>query len=127
MRWTLRPETGVPIYRQVADSLREAISAGVLGANDEVPSARVLAGEIGVNYHTIGKAFLELEGDGLLIRQRGGNFRVAAGADRDAAARLLSEKVADACDTARAQGHGPAHVYQLVDLAFRVDSAKESS
>lgn len=126
MRWTLRPETGVPIYRQVADSLREAISAGVLGADAEVPSARVLAGEIGVNYHTIGKAFLELEGDGLLVRQRGGNFRVAAGADRDAAAMVLAEKVADVCETARAQGHGPSRVHQLVDAAFSRDAAKES-
>lgn len=84
MRLLLDPDAALPLYRQVADALRATIAAGRLAPEAELPSVRDLAADNGVNYHTIARAYQELEEAGLLIRQRGGPFRVRAGARPEA-------------------------------------------
>ena len=69
--FTLYPESGVPIYRQLMDQIRRLIAAGQLQAGAELPSARDLALEHAVNPMTISKAYALLEAEGLLIRNRG--------------------------------------------------------
>ena len=80
LRLALDPASALPIYRQVADALRAAIGSGRLAPDTELPGLRDLAADLRVNYHTIARAYQELEDAGLLTRQRGGPFRVALGA-----------------------------------------------
>jgi GntR family transcriptional regulator len=76
--FTLYPESGVPIYRQLIDQIRRLIAAGQLQAGAELPSVRDLAVEHAVNPMTISKAYALLEAEGLLIRNRGKPMTVAA-------------------------------------------------
>lgn len=76
--FTLYPESGVPIYRQLMDQIRRLIAAGQLQAGAELPSVRDLAVEHAVNPMTISKAYALLEAEGLLIRNRGKPMTVAA-------------------------------------------------
>ena len=50
-----------PIYAQIADNLRNQISAGVLQRDDRLPSVRELAAELAINPNTIQRAYRELE------------------------------------------------------------------
>ena len=69
--FSLRPELGVPIYRQLMDQIRRLIAAGQLPAGTALPSVRDLAMEHAVNPMTISKAYALLEAEGLLVRNRG--------------------------------------------------------
>ena len=55
-----------PIYAQIADNLRDQIRAGVLQADDRLPSVRELAAELAINPNTIQRAYRELEAQGFI-------------------------------------------------------------
>lgn len=74
------PSSGTPIYRQIADQVRQAVASGVLRAGDRLPSVREMAVELAVNPNTIAKAYQELERDGVIVTPRGKGSFVA---DRD--------------------------------------------
>lgn len=74
------PSSGTPIYRQIVDQVRQAVSSGVLRPGDRLPSVREMAVELAVNPNTIAKAYQELERDGVIETPRGKGSYVA---DRD--------------------------------------------
>jgi GntR family transcriptional regulator len=81
MEWplfTLHPQSGVPIYRQLVEQVRRLIAGGQLQAGAELPSVRDLALQYAVNPMTISKAYALLEAEGLLERHRGKPMTVAA-------------------------------------------------
>lgn len=57
-------DSKIPIYLQIYESVVSAIAAGTLEGGVILPSARKLARDLGINYHTANKAYnlLELEG-----------------------------------------------------------------
>lgn len=77
--FTLHPESGVPIYRQLVEQIRRLISGGQLPPGAELPSVRDLALQHTVNPMTVSKAYSLLEAEGLLERNRGRPMTVAAG------------------------------------------------
>ena len=77
--FSLRPESGLPIYRQLVEQVRRLIAGGQLPPGAELPSVRELAQLHAVNPMTISKAYALLEAEGLLARNRGKAMTVAAG------------------------------------------------
>jgi len=65
------PKSPIPIFRQIADQLRQAIDAGVHKPGEMLPSQRVLAVEIKVNPNTIQRAYEALEREGIVETRRG--------------------------------------------------------
>ena len=88
--FTLNPQSGTPIYRQLMDQVRWLVASNRLKPGDELPSVRELAVAHAVNAMTISKAYSLLEAEGVLARQRGKPMTVAAesGAKESKAARL---------------------------------------
>ena len=76
--FVLKPQSGIPIYRQLIEQITRLIAGGQLAAGTELPSVRELAELHTVNPMTISKAYALLESEGLLERQRGKPMRVAA-------------------------------------------------
>ena len=76
--FVLKPQSGIPIYRQLVEQVTRLIAGGQLAAGTELPSVRELAELHTVNPMTISKAYALLESEGLLERQRGKPMRVAA-------------------------------------------------
>jgi GntR family transcriptional regulator len=66
-------ETEVPIYQQLVNAIIEGIATKELEPNEPLPSVRALASDIGVNMHTVNKAYQLLKNDGFLLihRQKG--------------------------------------------------------
>lgn len=75
--FSLNPGSGVPIFRQLIDQIKQAIRMNLLVTNEQLPSVRVLAGALQINPMTISKAFSQLEVEGVLIRKRGVGMLVA--------------------------------------------------
>ncbi len=69
--FSVNPQSGIPIYRQLMEQARRMISSGQLKPGDALPSVRELASTHAVNPMTISKAYSMLEAEGLLERQRG--------------------------------------------------------
>ncbi|HTQ98345.1 MAG TPA: GntR family transcriptional regulator [Candidatus Acidoferrum sp.] len=88
--FTLNPNSGIPIYRQLIEQVRRMVASGQLQPGNEMPSVRELAVTHAVNPMTISKAYSLLENEGLLERQRGKAMTIAAehGSKESKAARL---------------------------------------
>ena len=65
------PNDGIPLGVQIVRGIRLAIAQGKLAAGEQLPSARDFAAQLQVNFHTVRKAYGELQTDGLLEFQRG--------------------------------------------------------
>ena len=60
----------VPIYAQIRNSVVEGIKTGLLNPGDQLQSSRLLAKNLGINYHTVNKAYNILISEGYLYRDR---------------------------------------------------------
>lgn len=87
-----------PVYLQIRDQIVAAIARGELLPADRLPSVRALASDLGINLHTVNKAYAVLRDEGyLLMRGRSGavvaDYQQAASAERKAASaeKLASE------------------------------------
>lgn len=75
--FALHPESGIPIYRQLAEQVRRLVAGGQLPPGAELPSVRDLALRHAVNPMTVSKAYALLEAEGVLERHRGKPMTVA--------------------------------------------------
>jgi GntR family transcriptional regulator len=66
-----------PLYQQMQDALRQAITAQALKPQEALPPERDIAAEFGVSRITVRKALDGLVGDGLLTRKQGAGTFVA--------------------------------------------------
>ncbi len=67
----LNPTLGIPIYRQVMDSIKEMVAARVLKPGDRLPSIRELSGELRINPSSAVKAYNELKHAGVIQLDHG--------------------------------------------------------
>jgi GntR family transcriptional regulator len=59
-------QSEVPIYTQLVEQLIEGMANGQLKPGDPLPSVRSLAADLGINLHTVNKAYQVLKQDGFL-------------------------------------------------------------
>ena len=74
----LLQNSGIPIYQQIADSLKEDIMTGKLKQGEYLPSIRSLAKELRISVITTMKAYELLEEEGLVTAAQGKGFYVNA-------------------------------------------------
>jgi len=60
-----------PLEEQITLALRQALAQGGIAPGDELPSVRQLAGDLGVHWNTVARAYRRLADEGLLIVRRG--------------------------------------------------------
>lgn len=58
-------KSGLPIWEQIKDNMKNRILMGVWSPGEQLPSVRSLAVELGINPNTIQRAYSELEREGL--------------------------------------------------------------
>ena len=61
----------IPLYEQLADTLRDKMYAGEYTFGDRLPSERALASEFGISHLTVRRALTMLEEEGLIVRIQG--------------------------------------------------------
>ena len=100
----------VPIYQQIRNRIVEAIAAGELSAGSGLPATRQLAVDLGINFHTVNKAYdLLRRGRAAADRPEARRGRAARCGSRPARARLEAELGEPAADAAgRGRRPGPA-------------------
>lgn len=63
--------SGIPIYTQVMDHIRQMVANGELQQGDQLPTVRQLATDLRVNFNTIARAYRMLDEAGLISTQHG--------------------------------------------------------
>jgi len=112
----LNPSSGVPPYLQLAQQVRQALSAGVLVPGDQLPTVREVVSQVAVNPNTVFKSYRELEREGLVQGRPGaGTFvlRRPDGPPPGTHARL-AKGLARWVDTARTAGMSDSAIEALV-------------
>ncbi len=104
-----------PLYEQIAAQVRASIAKGRVGEGDRLPPARELADALGVNMHTVLRAYAGLRDEGLVeMRRRRGVVVRAASNGR---ARLL-ELTRDLAREAARQGVSKAELRRMIEEAM---------
>lgn len=83
----ISPSAPGPLYQQIINGVRRAVSEGRLAPESALPSFRILASELMVSLITVKRAYEELEREGVVFRRQGlGTFVASSG---DAASREI--------------------------------------
>lgn len=112
MLLTVDLQSSHPLHDQLAGQLRQAIAAGDPGPGDKLPPAKELAGSLGVNIHTMLRAYKTLQDEGLLEVRRGRGTLVTNKAPHHVnVVAMAKQLVAEA----RRQGLGDSGIRQLLE------------
>lgn len=65
------PASEIPLFAQLAAAVRSEAAAGRLKPGDRLPAAREIAEAVGINLHTVLRAYQELRDEGLVDLRRG--------------------------------------------------------
>ncbi len=124
MAYVLDAASGIPIYRQIIEQVKVAISNGELKAGDQLPTVRQLAVDLSINLNTVIRAYRELELEGFLDMQQGTGTFVSTRkpeVDQLQKQRMIDQIVADM--VARASSYG----ISMEELAAAMRSTQEIS
>ena len=74
----IKNSSGIPIYEQIREQIKEAILNDELNEDDLLPSIRALAADLKVSVITTTRAYAELEQEGYIVNVQGKGCFVAA-------------------------------------------------
>jgi GntR family transcriptional regulator len=63
--------SGIPIYIQIMDQIRQMVANGDLKPGEQLPTVRQLAIDLQVNWNTVARAYRLLDEAGLISTQQG--------------------------------------------------------
>jgi GntR family transcriptional regulator len=110
------PASELALFAQVAASVRADAAAGRLRPGDRLPSAREVSVALGVNLHTVLRAYQELRDEGLVDMRRG---RGAVVTEAAAPLAQLHDDVVALVTRARVLGLSPDMLATLVKETAR--------
>lgn len=85
-----------PLHEQIAGAMRSAILNGDIRPGGQLPPARAAAEALGVNMHTVLRAYRALEDEGMIRLRRGQGATVLEAGQSTTVARLVERLIAEA-------------------------------
>ena len=112
-------QSKIPLYLQMEQQIIDLILLGVLKENDQLPSVRNLARELGINPNTIQKAYQDMESRGIIYSVVGrGNFVASPSAAENLKRRETMAALEKLLMDALHAGISAQELHQAVDTAF---------
>ena len=111
------PASGVPMFEQLAGSIRASAIAGTLTVGERLPSARELAASLDINVHTVLRAYQILRDEGLIELRPGRGATVTGRAAGDYHA--LNSAVQAVIHEARTLDIAPSALTALIREAYQ--------
>ena len=106
-------QSRVPLYEQLQEQIIRLSMLGILDENQQLPSVRARAREVGVNPNTVAKAYQQLEQQGIIYTVSGrGSFVSPDVLSLQSLRQAALQEVLDAVDKALSRGVSPQ---QLLD------------
>lgn len=121
-------QSRVPLYEQLQEQIICLSLMGVLEANEQLPSVRSLAREVGVNPNTVAKAYQELERQGIIYTISGrGSFVSPNVLSLQSPRQAALDEVFEALDKALSRGIAPEEVLEQVKLHLNNHSQRRET
>jgi GntR family transcriptional regulator len=112
-------ESGVPIYLQLVERIKQMVQGGQLQPGQQLPTIRQLAADLRINFNTVGRAYMILDQEGLISTQQGrGTFitrRLGEEQIRQMRMDKLRSMVGSVLKEAAALGYLREEIQQIVD------------
>ena len=103
--------SGVPIYLQIVEQVRQRVSTGELRPGDQLPTVRQMATDLRVNFNTVARAYRMLDEAGLISTQQGRGTYIWEGPTEETLKQLkkksLEELARNYLDEASRLGYSP--------------------
>ena len=106
------------IYIQIRNQVVLGVATSMLREGDSLPSVRQLAGTIGINMHTVNKAYHVLRQEGFITMDRRHGAIVSLDHDRIRALQEVRERMTMILATARCKNISCEEVHALVDEIY---------
>jgi len=115
-------QSRMPIYEQLKNKISELVMMGILGPDDQLPTVRSFARDLGVNPNTVQKAYQELERDKIIYSVAGrGSYISPEIAGSGMLQQRYVQKVMAALQQARQCGIQKERMLQAVQEAYKED------
>jgi GntR family transcriptional regulator len=119
MKILVDPESSVPIYIQIEDSINSLIAAGQIQPGEQLPTIRELAAEIRVNLNTVARAYFELDKEGVITTQRGKGTFVSGVPDQKQIKKTRQKLLQSIIQTALEEAYGLGYSVKEIQAAFQ--------
>ncbi len=106
------------LYQQLRNQIILGIACSQFQEGDNLPSVRELADDIGINMHTVNKAYAILRQEGYLTLDRRRGAVISISEDKYEAAGKLMEEMKLLMAQAVCKGVSREEVHQMVDQIF---------
>lgn len=106
------------IYMQLRNQIILGIATSVLREGDELPSVRQLADDIGINMHTVNKAYSVLRQEGFVTIDRRKGAVISLEVDKNRALSEIKQNLQMVLAKARCKNITRQEVHCLVDQIF---------
>jgi GntR family transcriptional regulator len=63
--------SGIPIYIQIMEQIKDRVASGLLQPGDQLPTVRQMATDLRVNFNTVARAYRLLDEAGMISTQHG--------------------------------------------------------
>ena len=116
--------SSVAVYVQIENSVRFAISSGMLKPGNKLPSVRELSDWLQINPNTVAKSYRDLEVMGLLYTRRGMGVFVQKGIESKCRERCREETIRRAFEViseAKAAGMKAAEINDVVKRCLKLN------
>ena len=111
--------SGLPIYTQIIDQIRQKVAEGELQVGDQLPTVRQLAADLRVNFNTVARAYRMLDEAGVISTQHGRGTYIWEQPSHQILEQLRQQSLADLTTRflaqAHRQGYTPAEILKVVD------------
>ena len=113
--------SGIPIYLQVVERIKERLAAGLLKPGDQLPTVRSLASDLRVNFNTIARAYRIMDESGIISTQQGRGTYITEMPSPEVLGSMRSKALEDLTrrylEDAERLGAGPEELNRILDEA----------
>lgn len=111
-------ESDEAIYMQLRNQIIMGIATSMIREGDALPSVRQLADHIGINMHTVNKAYNLLRQEGFIQLDRRKGAVICIDVDRLEALAEIKERMRMLLAQASCKGITRAEMHELVDMIY---------
>jgi GntR family transcriptional regulator len=111
-------ESGIPIYMQLVDRIKQMVASGQLHPGEQLPTMRQLAADLRINYNTVGRAYTILDQEGVISTQQGRGTFIASRLDEDQIQELRMAKLRSMMDQLLHEASALGYSRQEVEEIF---------
>jgi GntR family transcriptional regulator len=112
-------ESGVPIYMQLVDRIKQMVASGQLQPGQQLPTMRQLAADLRINFNTVGRAYTLLDQEGVISTQQGRGTFIASRLNEEQIQRMrlakLRSMIGQIVQEALVLGYSPQEINDVVE------------